>query len=159
MAATVRAGIVDVMKAHHGVLLTVALLASPALADSGGGGPRLDAPPATSCADGDDQPHIAHISVSEGEGDLEIVDIRISGKNANAFSSMSFDIPGARATTVPMTKTSGSNGNSSGNNGTSLWTIEIDLDPHADADDNVTVELRPSCCYIPGAIVVRSKSR
>ncbi len=72
---------------------------------------------------------------------------------------MTFEIPGMRATALPMSKTTGSDGNGNANNGTSLWTVTIDLDQHADDEGDVTVQLRPSCCFIPGAIVVRSKGR
>lgn len=138
-----------------GALLVFTLFASSAMAQDGDGAQA----PIACDSEGDAQPHVAAVSVSSTEGGEEIIDIRISGRNANAFESMSFDIPGMRAAAYPMTKTSGSSGGGNANNGTSLWTVTIDLDQYEDAEGNVTVDLKPSCCYIPGAIVVRSKGR
>ena len=133
--------------------LAFTLFATSAMAEDGHGG----AAPIAADSGSEAQPHVAAVTVSATEDDDEIVDIRISGRNANAFEAMAFSIEGMRATALPMTKTSGSSGNN--NNGTSLWTVSVDLDQYADADGNVTVQLRPSCCFIPGAIVVRSKGR
>jgi hypothetical protein len=136
-----------------GTLLVVTLLTASAIAQSDGGQPSstTDEVPA-------DQPHVASVRVLSTAGEEEVVRIRISGRNANAFSEMAFDIPEMRAAAFPMKKAFGSDGNGDGN-GTSVWTVSVDLDKYADAGGDVTVELRPSCCFIPGAIVVRSKGR
>lgn len=140
-------------------LLALALVSVSTLAagDTSPARPLAEPSPIACADDTTDGPKIAHVSVSEGEGDLEIVDIRVTGKNANAFDGMTFEIQGARAQGPAMTKVAGSNGPNG--NGTSLWSVEIDLDQYADAEGKVVADLKPSCCWIPGAIVVRSKGR
>lgn len=100
--------------------------------------------------------HVTAVNVSSTSGSMETVDIRYSGQHANEMPSLTFEIPGMREMVPQMTKVSGSNGN--GNNGTSLWSVSIDLDQYADSNGDVSVILTSGCCNIPhGGIIVKTK--
>jgi hypothetical protein len=107
--------------------------------------------------------NVSSVQVSDGIGDQEVVEIRVSGSNVSEINGMMIDFDGARAVSLPMTKTTTENNNAPGNsgtNGTDVWIVTLDLDLYTDVNGTAALQLRPSCCYIPqGGIVVRSKGR
>lgn len=108
--------------------------------------------------------HVAATKVTDGIGDTEILEIRVSGNNVSQLTGMGIEFDNnSRASILPMTKatTEGSTApGNSGNNGTDVWLLNMDIDQFADPNGNISFTLTPPCCYIPqGGIVVRSKGR
>lgn len=107
--------------------------------------------------------HVANVKVSDGIGDMEILEVKITRPIANEVPGMSLDFVNGRAATVPMTRTTTEAGNGNGNsanNANETWVATVDLDLYADSSGDVLFNLTPPCCYIPqGGIVVRSKGR
>jgi hypothetical protein len=126
-----------------GILLALTLLTTFAFAQNGNG-------------NGNNTAHVASVKISQGFGDLEVIELKMVRPAQNEISEITVEVPGTRYAFLPMTKTTTEYTNSpgnSGNNANDTWVISMDLDPVADTDGNVTLAFRPSCCH---PMIIRS---
>ena len=141
-------------------LLAIALFATPAIGQPDPRvQPRVTGARASAPQDESDEgeARVTKVGVTATAGNEEQIEVRLSGRDAGTVSSMTFEVPGMRASALAMTKTSSSGGQG---NGRSVWTVNIDLDQYADGNGDVSAVLRPCCTIRPIiAIVVRSKGR
>jgi hypothetical protein len=128
-----------------GILLALTLLTTFAFAQNGNGN-----------GNGNNNAHVASIKISQGFGDLEVIELKMVRPAQNEISSIGVEIPGTRYAYLPMAKTSTEYSNSpgnSGNNANDTWVLSFDLDPFTDTEGNVTLVFRTSCCH---PMIIRS---